>query len=174
MLKTRSIKFQHECLGLAHHSGNVYITTDTYLHVYNISSGRGRKLYSDKSGEYTVHRCAVSPDSSRVYITNYTNHQLITLNTNNGSKLSTLTHPELQNLCGIHVTSLEHLFECCYVLNTVVQVVVKKDGTHSVAPLAGTKERIIIPQPVCFNRSTNTIVVGQLKNDTIVELQLKR
>jgi len=172
LVKTRSIKLNYQCRGLAHHSGNLYITTYTSLHVYNISSGQGRQLYSDETGKYTVYRCAVSPDGSRIYITNYLHHQLITLN-KDGTKLSTLTHPELQFPWDVHVTSLGHVFVGCYILNTVVQVMGMKDGTRTVKPLTGKKEKLAGPIALCFNSSTNTLVVGLFKNDNIVELELK-
>jgi len=172
LMKTRTIKLQHRCIELAHHSGNLYITTDTSLHVYNISSGQGRQLYSDETGEYTVFRCAVSTDGSRIFITNITHDQLITLN-KDGTKLSTLTHPELQDPWDAHVTSLGHMFVSCGVLNTVVQVVGMKDGTQTVKPLTGKKEKLAGPRALCFNSSTNTLVVGLFENDNIVELQLK-
>jgi len=172
LVKTRSIDLQYQCCSLAHHSGNLYITTHTSLHVYNISSGQYRQLYSDETGKYTVYRCAVSPDGSRIFITNATNHQLITLN-KDGTKLSTLTHPEIQGPWDVHVTSLGHMFVSCGGLNTVVQVVGMKDGRQTVKPLAGEKENLAEPMALCFNSSTNTLVVGLRNNDNIAELQLK-
>ena len=172
LMKTRIIDLSYQCRGLAHHSRNLYITTNTSLHVYNISSGQGRQLYSDETAEYTVYRCAVSPDGSRIYITNYSHHQLITLN-KDGTKLSTLTHPELQDPRDVHVTSRGHMFVSCFDVNTVVQVVGMKDGTQTVKPLTGKKEKLAGPRALCFNSSTNTLVVGLFENDNIVELQLK-
>ena len=172
LLKTRSIKLQHECRGLAYKSGNLFITSHTSLHVYNISSGQNRQIYSDETGDYTVHRCAVSPGGSRIYITNYSHDQLITLN-KDGTKLFTLTHSGLQNAWDVHVISLGHVFVSCPVLCTVVKVVVVKDGTHTVTPLAGKKEGLTEPKALCFNSSTDTLVVGQFENN-IVELKLKR
>jgi len=170
LLKTKSIKLQHECIALTHHSGDIYITTKTALHVYNISSGQDRKLYSDETGGNTVYRCAVSPDGSRIYITNYSHHQLITVS-KDGTKLFTLTHPELRDPVGVHVTSPSHMFVSCHKLNTVVQVMVMKDQSQTVKPLVGMKERLTKPRAVCS--STDTLVVGQFENDNIVKIQLK-
>ena len=171
-MKTRSIDLQYQCCSLAHHSDNLYITTHTSLHVYNISSGQGRQLYSDETGVCTVYRCAVSPDGSQVFITNYSHHQLITLN-KDGTKLSTFTHPELQDPVAVHVTSLDHEFVSCLALNTVVQAVGMKDGTRTIKPLAGKKEKLAEPIALCFNSSTDSLVVSLGQNDKIVELQLK-
>ena len=190
LLKSRIVKLQHDCIGIAHHSGDLYIATGFSLHVYNILGDQSRELYSDQTGEYTVCGCTVSPDGSRVFITNNTHHQLITLN-KNGTKLSTLTHPELKNPIAVHVTSIGHVFVSCGRLGTVVQVVGMKDGKQTVKPLAGKRERLKEPitvfvQPlagkreglnrptsVFYNISNNTLVVGQDENDDIVELQLK-
>jgi len=170
LLKTKTIALQHGCMMLAHYSGDLYITAKTALHVYNISSGHGRQLYSDKTGEVTVYGCAVSPDGSRIYITNRSQDKLITLS-KDGLKLFTLTHPELQDPKGVHVTSPSHVFVSCGLLNTVVQVIVMKDGAQTVKPLVGMKERLTKPRAVCS--STDTLVVSQYKNDNIVKIQMK-
>jgi len=165
MVKTRTITLQHNCFGLAHHGGQLYVTTLTALHVYNLKSGKDRQLYSHQTGEYTVARCAVTPDGSRIYITNHTHHQLITLN-KDGTKLSTLTHPELQGPGRVHVSSLGHVFISC--LGTVVQVV-----GQDVSTLAGKLDGVTIPRALYFNSSSNTLVVGQEDDDNILELRLK-
>jgi len=172
LLKTRTIKLQHPCIGLSHSSGALYITTNTDLHVYNIASDQSKKLYSDKTGLYTVHKCAVSPDGSRIYITNPTHDQLITLN-KDGTKLSTLTHPELKYPTDAHVTSQGHVFVSCCDLHTVVQVAVMNDGKQTVTPLAGKGEGLNEPTSLCFNSSSDTLVVGLSLDDKIVELHMK-
>ena len=130
LLKMKIIKLQHLCIGLAHSSGDLYITTNNDLHVYNISSGQNKKLYSDKTGPNTVYRCAVSPDGSRIYITNFSNHQMIILN-KDGTKLLTITHPELKYPFDVHVTSLNHVFVSCREFDSVVQVMVMNDGKQT-------------------------------------------
>jgi len=70
----RTIKCQHLCVGLAHHGGHLYIAAENALYVYDMAGGQGRQLYSDDTGQDTVYKCAVSPDGSRIYITNNTNH----------------------------------------------------------------------------------------------------
>ena len=172
LLKTRTIKLQHCCRGIAHHSGDLFIATGFSLHVYNILGDQSRELYSDQTGKYTVCGCAVSPDGSRVFIINRTHKKLITLN-KDGTKLSTLTHQELQGLEAVHITSLGHVFVSCLGLDTVVQVVRMKDGKQTVKTLTGKKDILKSPITLYFNSSNNTLVVGQYDNDNIVELQLK-
>jgi len=172
LLKTRTISLQHDCRGVAYHSDKLYITTWTDLHVYDITNGQSRQLHSDHTGMHTVHKCAVSTDGSLVFITNSTHNQLITLN-KDGTKLSTLTHPELQNPVSLHVTPLGQMFVSCCGLDTVVQVVRMKDGKQTVKPMAGKRESLNKPIAVYFNNSHNTLVVGMGENDNIVEVQLK-
>jgi len=102
-----------------------------------MAGGKGRQLYSDKKGKITVNRCSVSLDGSRIYITNYTHHQLITLN-KDGTTLSTLTHPELQYPVTPHVTAQGHVFVTCFRRNTVVQMT-EKNNQQTVTTLAGKK-----------------------------------
>jgi len=166
----KTIKLQHTCRGLAHHGGHLYVTAGTALHVYDMAGGQGRQLYSDKNGKVTVARCAVSPDGSRIYITNVTLHQLITLN-KDGTTLSTLTHPELQYPVTPHVTAQGHVFMTCFGQKTVVQVT-EKNNQQTVTTLAGKNNGLSEPVSLCFN-SNGSLVVCQLNNDSTVELKLK-
>ena len=169
LLKARTIKLKHRCIGLAHSNGYLYITANTGLHVYSILSGQRKKLYSDKTGLYTVVKCAVSPGGSRIYITNNDQSQLVILNRDD-IKLSTLTLPRLKYPVEVHVTSLHHVFVCfCH----LVQTVTINEGKQIVTPLAGDEEGLTEPTALCFNSSTNTLVVGQYCNDNIVALQMK-
>jgi len=166
----KTIKCQHPCGGLAHHGGHLYVTTNTALHEYDMAGGQGRQLYSDETGQYTVTSCAVSSDGSRIYITNYACHQLITLN-KDGTTLSTLTHPELHYPATPHVTAQGHVFIRCRELNTVVQVT-EKNNQQTVTTLAGEKNGLTSPYSLCFS-SNNSLLVSQVNDDNIVELKLK-
>ena len=166
----RTIKRQHTCGGLAHHGGYLYVTAKTALHVYDMAGGEGRQLYSDKNGVITVVSCAVSPDGSRIYITNATHHQLITLN-KDGTTLSTLTHPELRFPSSPHVTAQGHVFVTCRGIDTVVQVT-EKNNQQTVVTLTGKNNGLTKPLSLCFN-SNSSLLVGQLDDDNIVELKLK-
>jgi len=165
----KTIKLQHLCDGLAHHGGHLYVTTCIALHVYDMAGGQGRQLYSDKKEEATVNRCAISSDGSRIYITNYIHHQLITLN-KDGTTLSTLTHPELRYPDTPHVTAQGHVFVPCYGGNTVVQVT-EKNNQQTVTTLTEGINGLILPRSLCFNSNTS-LLVGQW-DDNIVELKLK-
>ena len=49
----------------------------------------------------------------------------------------------------------------------------KEDGTQTVTTLAGKKNELTKPFSLCFNSTSNTLVVGQLDDKNIVELKLK-
>jgi len=166
----KTIKLQHICGALAHHAGHLYVTTNTALHVYDMAGGQGRQLYSDTTRASTVFRCSVTPDGSQIYITNYTHHQLITLN-KDGTTLSTLTHPELRHPITPHLTAQGHVFVTCDRRNTVVQVT-EKNNQQTVTTLAGENNGLTRPCSLCFN-SNDSLLVGQLNDDNIVELKLK-
>jgi len=163
----RTIKCQHPCSGLAHHGGQLYVTTGTALHVYDMAGGQGRQLYSDKKGKNTVVRCAVSSDGSRIYITNSSLHQLNKV----GTTLSTLTHPDLQYPSSPHVTAHGHEFVTCYLQDTVVQVT-EKNNQQTVTTLAGWNNGLTVPWSLCFYSNTS-LLVGLIDDDIIVELKLK-
>jgi len=167
----KTIKLQHFCAGLAHHGGQLYITTNTALHVYDMADGKGMKMYSDgRKVGINVNKCAVSPDGCRIYITSTTHNQLITLN-KDGTMLSTLTHPELQCPITPHVTAQGHVFVTCYDRGTVVQVT-ENNNHQTVTTLAGENNGLTKPVSLCFN-SNYSLVVGLLNNNNIVELKLK-
>ena len=169
LLKTRRIKLQHGCNAVAHHGGDLYITTLNALHVYNISSGLDKQLYSDEE-ELTVLGCAVSPDGNSVFISNAAHHKLITLN-KDGTKLSAFTHRDLPVPNEVHVTQQGHMFVTDYELGTVVQVV--NDWRQTVKTLAGKGGALTRPWALCFNSDDRTLIVSQDRDDNIVELQLK-
>jgi len=166
----KTIKLQHTCRGLAHHGGHLYVAARTALYVYDMAGYHGRQLYSDKKGEMTVYRCAVSPDGSRIYITNSSLHQLITLN-KDGTMPSTLTHPELRFPSSPHVTAQGHVFVTCDIRYTVVHVT-EKNNQQTVTTLAGENNGLTEPVSLCFN-SNGSLVVCQRDDDNIVDLKLK-
>jgi len=170
-MKTRTIKLPYSCNGVAHHDDHLFIATLSTLHAFNMASGQDKQLYRDQTGKNTVYRCAVSPDGSQIFITNYTENQLITLN-REGTKLSTLTHPVMKEPRAIHVTAQGHVFVSCRSLGNVVQVV-GSAGTQTVTTLGGKENGLTESWSVSFNSNTNTLIVGQFENDNIVEFKLK-
>ncbi|KAH3720644.1 hypothetical protein DPMN_063546 [Dreissena polymorpha] len=50
LIKDRVITLQHECWGIAHHHGNLYITDGSVLYLYTVDGRLVRKMYKDTSG----------------------------------------------------------------------------------------------------------------------------
>ncbi|XP_052781935.1 uncharacterized protein LOC128218323 [Mya arenaria] len=165
LVTTRELSFPHNCFGAVHLGTNLYISSYTALYVYTITGRPVKKLYEYKSDGGTVRRIAISNDGKTFYITNSSNHQLITLD-NLGNKLATFTDPDLRRPYGVHVTTAGHVFVCYLTSNTVMQI--DKDGKMKLATLAKEKDGVYEPQAVYFSNRTSSLVVGGYKDTLLV------
>ncbi|XP_052782261.1 uncharacterized protein LOC128218595 [Mya arenaria] len=165
LVTTRKLSFSHECYGAAHHGNNLYISSLTALYVYTMTGKQVKKLYEDKTVDDTVVRIAISNDGKTIYITNFSNDQLITLD-NLGNKLATFTDPDLRGPWGVHVTTAGHVFVCCYNSDTVLQV--DKDGKTKLATLARKQDGVHYPRAVYSSSRTSSLVVGGYKDTLLV------
>ncbi|XP_052778775.1 uncharacterized protein LOC128216245 [Mya arenaria] len=165
LVTTRKLSFTHECKSAAHHGNNLYISSHTALYVYTMTGQLVKKLYEDKSGDYTVRRIAISNEGKTIYITNYSNDQLITLD-NLGNKLATFTDPDLLRPYGVHATTAGHVFVCCFISNTVMQV--DKDGKTKLATLAREQDGVYRPKDLFFSSRSSSLVVGGEKDTLLV------
>ncbi|KAH3768989.1 uncharacterized protein LOC127846517 [Dreissena polymorpha] len=95
LVKVRNLKLQHECIGIAYDEGDLFVPSGTARFKYTLSGKLVSKLHEDKSDKYTVLRCAVSPTGGKLYITNRSQHKLLTL-ARDGSVLAIFMDPELQ------------------------------------------------------------------------------
>ncbi|XP_052780010.1 uncharacterized protein LOC128217136 [Mya arenaria] len=162
LITTRKLSFTHACYAAAHHGGQLYISSFTALYVYTMSGQKVKMLYEGKSCG-TVGKFAISNDGKTIYITNYSKHQLITLD-NNGNKLALLTDPDMKGPTGVHVTPAGHVFVCCWDSDTVLQV--DKDGKKKLATLATGGSRNLF-----FSSRTSSLIVGG-KKDTLLVIKL--
>ncbi|KAH3749114.1 uncharacterized protein LOC127847305 [Dreissena polymorpha] len=162
----RKLQLLHTCYGIAFHQGDLYITSWTALYKYKLNGKLVSKMYEDTSGDYTVMRCAVSPTGDKLYITNLLQHKLLTL-ARDGSVLATFTDPALQYPRGVHVTPAGQLLVCGGKYSDPFILQVDSEGKRKLATL-GT-EKNCMPQSVCYNRHTASIIVGlHEKNNTMV------
>ncbi|XP_052781621.1 uncharacterized protein LOC128218112 [Mya arenaria] len=167
LVTTRKLSLTHHCYTAAHHGGQLYISSGTALFIYTISGQKVKMLYENKSGNWTVRKCAISNDGETIYITNNNKHQLITLD-NNGNQLAVLTDPDMKNPTGVHVTATGHVFVCCCGSNTVLQV--DKDGKKKLATLARKDDGMSGPSGLFFSsRTSSLIVVGE--KDTLLVIK---
>ncbi|XP_052230458.1 uncharacterized protein LOC127844361 isoform X2 [Dreissena polymorpha] len=154
----RTIQLQHACIGIAHHQGDLFITSKTALYKYSLSGNHISKLYEDES----VWKCAVSPRGDKLYIINRNENMLLTLN-RNAIVLAPFRDPELKRIGSVHVPHTGQVLvgyggwgmrfiqvhsEGIRKLTTII--------TH-MRPLWG----IGLAEPVCCNSTISCISVGQ-------------
>ncbi|KAH3749470.1 hypothetical protein DPMN_183968 [Dreissena polymorpha] len=159
------LQLPHRCRGIAFHQDDLYITTWTALYKYTPNGTLANKMYEDKSGSNTVYMCAVSPTGDKLYITNNSKYQLITL-ARDGSVLATFTDPALHYPCGVHVTLAGQVLVCGYTPSAILQV--DSEGRRKLATLATQEDGVVYPQSVCYNRHTASIIVGLDANSILV------
>ncbi|KAH3879432.1 hypothetical protein DPMN_003335 [Dreissena polymorpha] len=116
----RKFQLQHKCRGIARHQGDLFVTSGKELYKYSLSGKLICRLYQDRSADYTVDKCAVSPTGDRLYIIIW-QHKLLTL-ARDGTLLATYTGPALDGPCGLHVTPAGQVLVCGYWSHTVLQV----------------------------------------------------
>jgi len=118
---------------------------------------------------FAVHRCAVSPSGDKLYITNSSQHKVLTL-AKDGSVLATLTDPVLQRPSGVHMTPAGQVLVCGYQSSTIIQV--DSEGRRKLATLTTNKDGVVDPRSVCYNTHTASIIVG-LNNNSILVFKVK-
>ncbi|XP_052782000.1 uncharacterized protein LOC128218382 [Mya arenaria] len=168
LVTTRKLCFMHRSYGVAHHGNTLYISSNTALYIYTMSGKKIKKLYEDKSGGNTVQRIAISNDGKTVFITNFSNNQLITLD-NLGNKLATFTDHYLRGPHG-PATTAGHVFVCYFDSDTILQV--DKDGKKKLATLARKLDGVLSPKALFFSSRTSSLVVCGSK-DTLLVISLR-
>ncbi|XP_052267358.1 uncharacterized protein LOC127869087 [Dreissena polymorpha] len=157
------------CAGIAHHAGNLYVTSRTALYQYTMIGELAKKIYEDTTGNFTVWKCAASPTGDRIYVTNSSYNKLLTLSPD-GTLISTFTDPELQYPWGVHATPDGQVLVCGYNSNTAIQV--DGEGKRKLATLATMKDGLSFPVSVCYNSNTKEVIVGRMNNTKILALKL--
>ncbi|KAH3898019.1 hypothetical protein DPMN_022216 [Dreissena polymorpha] len=159
----RKFQLQHKCTGIAHHQGDLFVTSGKELYKYTLSSKLICRLYEDL--DYTLEKCAVSPTGDKLYITSFYQHKLLTL-ARDGTPLATLTDPVLEWPEGLHVTPAGQVLVCGAWSNTVLQV--GWEGESKLATLATQKDEVRHPASVCYSSTTSSIIVGQWGDNILV------
>ncbi|XP_052275453.1 uncharacterized protein LOC127874845 isoform X2 [Dreissena polymorpha] len=170
LVKGRRLQLQHDCAGVAHHQGDLYVTSGQALYKYTLTGTLVNKMYEDTSNSYTDLRCAVSPSGDRIYVTNGYQHKLLTL-ARNGAVISTFTDTELTFPKGVNVTPAGQVLVCGQNSNTVIQV--DREGKKKIATLATQKDGLNNPLSVFYNQKSGSVIVGQYNNENILVFNLK-
>ncbi|KAH3896486.1 hypothetical protein DPMN_020663 [Dreissena polymorpha] len=164
LAKSRKLKLQHECTGIAHNQGDLYICSGTALYKFTLSGKLVSWLYGDTSADSTVKKCAVSPTGDRLYIISYWQHKLLTL-ARDGTLLASYTDPALGGPLGLHVTPAGQVLVCGWGSLTVLQV--GWEGESKLATLATWRDGVMNPWSVCYSSTTSSIIVGLCDHDII-------
>ncbi|KAH3895441.1 uncharacterized protein LOC127864228 [Dreissena polymorpha] len=161
----RKFQLQHECRGIAHHLGDLFVTSGKELYKYSLNGKLICSLYGDRSGDYTVRKCAVSPTGDRLYITSFWQHKLLTL-ARDGTLLATYTDTALGGPHGLHVTPADQVLVCGRWSDTVLQV--GWEGESKLATFATQEDGVRRPWSVCYSSTTSSIIVGQRRDNILV------
>ncbi|XP_052231849.1 uncharacterized protein LOC127845155 [Dreissena polymorpha] len=157
LVKGRRLQLQHECRGVAHHQGDLYVTSDTALYKYTLTGTLVNKMYEDTSSPFLVWRCAVSPSGDRIYVTNRSQHKLLTL-ARDGTVISNFTDRELHYPRGVHVTPAGQVLVCGSASSTVIQV--DREGKKKIGTLATQKDGLQSPQSVFYDWQSGCVIIG--------------
>ncbi|KAH3747088.1 hypothetical protein DPMN_181510 [Dreissena polymorpha] len=168
IVEGNTMNLQHNCIGITHHRGELFVTSGTALHTYSMIGELVKTLYEDKTGHLTVLKCAVSHQGDIIFVTNFEQHKLLTL-ARDGSIISTFADPELKEPWDVHVTSASHVLVCGWSSNNIVQV--DSEGRTKLAVLA--LEGVENPESIYYNVNNHSIIVGQCKSNYIVVFNLK-
>ncbi|KAH3878317.1 hypothetical protein DPMN_002205 [Dreissena polymorpha] len=170
----RRLQLQHNCYGIAHYEGDLFICSNTALYStlykYSLSGTLVCRLYEDESGDNSLRKCAVSPTGDRLYIISYYPAKLLTL-ARDGTLLATYTDPALQWPDGLHVTPAGQVLVCGDWPYTVLQV--DREGESKLATLATKEDGVLYPRSVCYSSTTSSIIVGQYWDDNILVFRVE-
>ncbi|XP_052228802.1 uncharacterized protein LOC127843021 [Dreissena polymorpha] len=170
LVSGRKFQLQHECTFITHHQGDLFVTSGQELYKYSLNGKLICRLYQDRSGDYTVEKCAVSPTGDRLYITSYYPQNKLRTLARDGTLLATYTDPALDVLHGLHVTPAGQVLVCGRLSNTVLQV--GWEGESKLANLAAEEDGVEYPVSVCYSSTTSCIIVG-LSGDNILVFRVE-
>ncbi|KAH3880348.1 uncharacterized protein LOC127877458 [Dreissena polymorpha] len=169
LVQDRTLNLQHNCSGIAHHHGNLYITSGTDLYQYTVDGTLLSKLNNDTTGLLESSSCAVSPDGERIYVANKAQEDsnLVTLS-RDGRVISKLTDPAMYWLeqlpPGLHVTDSGQVLVCGVFSSLVFQM--DRDGRQKLAEVVKRKNEV--PLSVFFSWRTGSLIMGLLDNNNIM------
>ncbi|XP_052770087.1 uncharacterized protein LOC128209871 [Mya arenaria] len=162
----REIELTHDCNHVSYMAMHLIISSDDTVNQYTLAGQRVREIYKiDGLGWYRV---AVSP--SRLYITNYNENKLITVDMQ-GEVIATLVDNDLDRPTGVCVSPSGQVFVCGYISDTILQV--DSQGNQKLATLANKKNDVSCPQSMHFNSRTSSLLLGQNNTDDLLVLKLK-
>ncbi|KAH3819423.1 hypothetical protein DPMN_121158 [Dreissena polymorpha] len=164
LVRGRNLQLQHDCTGIAHHQGELFICSGLVLYNFFLNGKMISKLYQDRS----LDRCAVSPTGDKLYIISRLEQKLVTL-ARDGTLLATLTYPEFPE--DVHVTPECQVLICGWPSNTILQI--DSEGRSKLATLVTGRDRVHSPLSVCYSSITSSIIVGMWMNNNILVFRVE-
>ncbi|KAH3826448.1 uncharacterized protein LOC127831990 [Dreissena polymorpha] len=170
MVQDRTLKLQHNCLGIAHYQGNLYITSGTALYHYTVRGRLVSKIYQDKSSDTTVESCAISQDGTSLYVSN--SMKLVTL-LRDGTVINVIHTPDIRlntnvppslHCSGLRVTDSGQVL-VCRGQHTIFQV--DGDGRQKLVELVTEKDGVKWPTAVYYSKTRASLIVGMVDSDFI-------
>ncbi|XP_052817505.1 uncharacterized protein LOC128243660 [Mya arenaria] len=169
IMMTRKFSVDHDCMSIRHHGDQLYVGSITALYIYTKAGKQVKTILENRSGRQTVIHFDLNQDGNKIYISNYYNPELITIDMN-GNILATLHDPDMYFAYGVHVSEDGHVFVCSGHNNTVVQV--DQQGKKKLATLVREGDGIFHPKAACYSTHTGRLIVVGEQNDILVmELQ---
>ncbi|KAH3800237.1 hypothetical protein DPMN_153868 [Dreissena polymorpha] len=155
LLRGKKFQLQHKIRSIAHHQGDLYISSGSALYKYSL---KGELVCSLWEAGDTELRCAVSPTGDKLYITNSYHEKLLTL-AKDGTVLATFSDPVLKGRLGVHVTPSGQVLVFGPDFYSIIQL--DSEGRRKLATLA-TKENVGLwgCESVCYSSTTSSIIVG--------------
>ncbi|XP_052815308.1 uncharacterized protein LOC128242256 [Mya arenaria] len=166
---TRKFSVDHDCVSIRHHEEQLYVGSITALYIYTHAGKQVKKILENRSGRQTVIHFALNQDGNKIYICNYYDPKLFTIDMN-GSIVATLKDPDISTACDVHVSEDGHVFVCSWYNNMVVQV--DQEGKKKLATLVRKEDGINCPKAAWYSPYTGRLIVGgKQDNILVVELQ---
>ncbi|KAH3794784.1 uncharacterized protein LOC127839235 [Dreissena polymorpha] len=153
----RKFQLQHDCFGIAHHQGDLYIAGGTALYKYTLGGKLVSRLYQERTRKQYVMQCVVSPTGDKLYISNRYMPRIITL-TRDGTVLAIFKDPDFGYRCNVNVTPAGQVLVC--LTCSIIQV--DSEGRRKLATLAKpeTNEGVWQLRSVCYSSTASSIIVG--------------
>ena len=112
----------------------------------------------------------MSPAGDKIFVANFSHKKVLTLD-RDGTLLHTFTDPDLQYPRGIHVTDLGQVLVCGHGSHNIIQL--DGEGKKKLATIATERDGLHLPESLCYNTSTASIIVGQQHCKRIMVFEVK-
>lgn len=163
MMKSKQLKTDHYCYGIACADGNLYISDSrTSVYVYSLSGRKLKQFSGDQSGQELfsdISSLATSNDGSKIYVTD-ANKGLMVLD-NNGNVLANYNGSLLEGTRYVCVTDNGCVLVCGDISNNVVQFKANGELVGEVLKIANDGDCCSI----CYDPRNSKLIAGFDENE---------